>query len=73
MVHFDPMEWGYYCQVTIWPSKYRGTILLVCDRPYHKNKSTTTERGRDWGFAELYMCVLLNYYMYSSLPLVWNL
>jgi len=72
MVHFDPMEWGLYCQVTIWPSKYRGTILLVCDRPYHTNKSTNTERGRDWGFADLnIMYVLLNYY--SSLPFVWSL
>jgi len=39
MVNFNPMEYGYDCQVTIWPSKFkRKGYIPVCDITYHTNK-----------------------------------
>ena len=40
MVNIIPMDQGYDCQVTIWPSKYKS-VLSVCDKlPHRETKST---------------------------------
>jgi len=45
---------GLYCQVTSWPSKYKKSLLPVCDKPYHKikeNRPNWEELEKLWNYA----------------------
>ena len=36
----------------MWPSTYKGSVLPVCDKPYHTNENST-ERGAVWNLADV--------------------
>jgi len=51
-----PIRIGLYCQVPIWPSKYKESVLHVCDKPYNTNN----EIQQHWEEIEMWNCALVN-------------
>jgi len=63
MVNFNPVDEGYYCQVTNWPSKYKQNHTSCLWQTLSHKQST--ERGGDFSFAELcidQVCHVCNIY-----------